>query len=398
MLLVNQVPALSLRFMAPHLGAWIVEADLDLGSDQALPTGKVSVTVGTSTLVGTIDPDATGRFGEKAKARVVAGGNGWRTPPRKQNLHNDAGAGVTSADVLASTAPQVGETGVDNAVVSYGPDFDLIDTRPASQIFDGRLWHVDAQGLTQAGLDWPSLPLGKDVDVLDFDPKAQRAAFASDELVWPGTMVSGDARFSDFTVRSVDQSFTAEGGSRGFMYLGPELDELLDAFVEGFGDPHFVSAFEYRVVQQGSDGRLQLQAVNKSSGIPDSLLVPVWPGVPGVTAKHKPGSTVHVIFVENDRTKPRIVHFDGSSPLELHFDAATLIQLGANAVHHAAFGEVTDANFSALKTFAIALNAYAVAIQAVADPTNAATPTLTAAAAAFEAALEPTAALKTEVE
>ncbi len=71
----------------------------------------------------------------------------------------------------------------------------------------------------------------------------------------------------------------------------------------------------------------------------------------------------------------------------------TSIQIGANAVKPATFGDVNDTNWTANKVLALAMNVfagavstYAAAVQAIADPTNAATPTLTGAATTLQGA------------
>jgi hypothetical protein len=71
-----------------------------------------------------------------------------------------------------------------------------------------------------------------------------------------------------------------------------------------------------------TDGRVDLQAVNKASGVPDLRYVSAWPGVAGAHAKLAPGAEVLVEFIEGDRAQPILTGFGGKQapgfvPVEL---------------------------------------------------------------------------------
>lgn len=327
-MMLGAVPVLAIRLLIPWIGAWVAECDLDLGADDTLPSGAQVLIVGSTMLQGTVDPRGTARFGEKATARVVAGAGAWDTIIRAEHFHNDAGAGVSSSVVTTATASAIGETIVDGDPLAYGSEF-FRGAGRASAVLDGRPWYVDSEGVTHVA-EWPALSLGSDVDVLTYDPQRRRAELASDEIVWPGTSIA-DSRFGTFIVRDVEQSFT-RSGSRCIVWhassASSRLGAALGAIVRAEAGPEWLRVCHYRIVSQGVDGRIKLQAVRKVAGLPDTLPLTVWPGMSGLKAKHKPGTEVGVIFLNGDRTQPRVVSFDGRPPLELSIDALIDIKLG----------------------------------------------------------------------
>lgn len=351
MIRIGNIDARQVRICIPSIGAWLVDVDVDIPSDQPIPTGKQTLTIGTAQLQGTVIDEGTGRFGESARVRLLGGAAAWGTVLEKgAHWHNDAPAGVLSSVVTQAVAAAIGETVNDSSPISYGVDFERVGGLPASSVLEGRIWRVDADGITQIS-PWPSLTMGADASVLFYSETDRVADMAADEIVWPGTILE-DARFGPVTVCEVDQAFTAKG-SRVTAYCASSLaDRFGDAFaaVAGLNDPAFERIYWYRVSTQGTDGRLRLQAMTKASGIPDTLPLRVWPGIPGASAKYKLGSQVAVYFLNGDRTQPRVFSFDGTSPVELTLDAETKIILGKNASDFVALEAKVKANFDAFNT------------------------------------------------
>ncbi len=398
---LGSIPVLEVRVVASWTGPWIADCDLDLAHDAPMPTGLQSLTIGSTTLVGTIEAKASGPFGDKARARLVAGGGGWSTVLKPIHLHNDAAGGIPSTQALAAVASQIGETVVDSTPVTYVTDWEFFGG-PAVGALEGRQWYVDANGVTQVAA-WPTLARGSDVDVLMYDPETRRAELAADELVWPGTTIT-DLRFGTITVRDVDQRFTAAGSRVTVWHSstpGSRFNSLLQS-IASLGGQQWLRVYRYRIVNQGTDGRLQLQAVNRTIGIPDTLPLSVWPGIPGVTAKFALGaglgSMVSVVFLDGDKTLPRVVNFDGTPPSELHFDASTLLQFGAGAISPAAKGDLNDSNFIAAKTFASAVGVVLASLIPASGVTAGQLTTFAAALSAFLLAIAPTAATKVTVQ
>jgi len=344
--------------MVPNIGAWLVDVDVDIPSDQPVPTGAQTLTIGTAHLQGTAVDEGSGRFGESVRVRVLGGKGAWGTVLEKgAHWHNDAPAGVLSSVVTQAVASAIGETVNDSSPISYGVDFERVGGLPASSVLEGRAWHVDADGITQIS-SWPTLKMGSDADVLFYSETDRVAEMTADEIVWPGTILE-DARFGPVTVCEVDQTFTAKG-SRVTAYCANFLTDRFGGVmsaIAGLNDPAFERIYWYRVSTQGPDGRLRLQAMTKASGIPDTLPLRVWPGIPGFSAKYKLGSEVAVYFLNGDRTQPRVFSFDGQSPLELTIDATTKVKLGANAADGAALGTPFSDLVTGLRAFAVSCHA-----------------------------------------
>ena len=356
-LAVAGVTALKIDLLAPAIGVWQARADLDLPSTQPMPSGAVTVTIGSASLKGTIDPTASGRFGEKAKVRVMGGADGWSKPAKVQHFKSDAG--LKSSAVISATAAAVGETvNEPNPLPLSSADFvrmvgDLA-TEPASRVLRGRVWYVDADGVTQVvdarAMSKPSA----DVDILAWDPEQRCATLSADTIVWPGTVLT-DPRFDTVTIRDVVQTFST-AGSRVQAFCasteGTRLVTALTTMVEELGQLSRLRSYEYRVTKQNSDGRLFLQAVRKAAGVPDLLPIPVWASSPGDTSKFTPGTGVMVILSDGDGRWPRVFATDGTVPIERHIDATTLIELGAGAPAYAARGDALESIYQALLTFA----------------------------------------------
>jgi hypothetical protein len=114
-----------------YTGPWILDVELNADdvSQLGMPSGRCTVLFGGVPMVGTIDPSSSGTWGPTAKARVVAGGNGWSTTPPAQDWHADNG--VLSTTVYEATAGVVGETLVDLVPSVLGVDFVRAGNPPA---------------------------------------------------------------------------------------------------------------------------------------------------------------------------------------------------------------------------------------------------------------------------
>lgn len=339
---VGKTNAVALRLLIPAIGAWVLTADLDLPASQPLPTGKVVVTIGQETLLGTVDDRATGRFGEKAKVRVIAGAGKWESDAKPQDFHNDAG--VTSSLVLSATASAIGEVLVEDSPISYGtPDY-MRTSGPARRVLDGRVWYLDAMGVTHVVVSRPTSPPSKDVEILSWDADQRVAILSTDTVVWPGTVLT-DPRFDTVTVRDVEQVFSAQSSRVNAWCAKTEGTRLLTAFrtmIEELGGLAAMRCYQYRIQQENSDGRLFLQAVRRAAGVPDALPLSIYPGMAGDTADHKPGSLCIVHFMEGDLKRPVVLGVDGTEPTErrIYSNVVKIGDASAQAV-------VTKADFNA---------------------------------------------------
>ncbi len=210
MILLNALRGVKAVILIPKSGAWFADVDVDLDLVPVMPTGPAVLTVGIGILRGTIDDRASGRFGTKAKIRLV-GGVGWDHPVPALHLHNDAG--VLSTAVYAVTAASV----LEPPVVELGPPrllgVDYVRTQgPASRVFAGVDWWVDILGITHTGIR-PPLPAPPPnlIDILEWHPTSKVAVIASDILIQPGMVLTDPIRFGVATVEDVEHTFDEDG-------------------------------------------------------------------------------------------------------------------------------------------------------------------------------------------
>lgn len=321
-ILIGALSAVSARVWMPWERVWFVDVDFDLADVPVMPSGRTAVKIGQSLLNGTIDPAGSGKFGPKARARVVAGAGAWGSEVPEQHWHSDGG--VLSTAVLSATAAAVGEVLVDGQPTRWGVDYDR-SKGPARRVLDGLPWYVDTSGTTIVG-PRPPLPMASTVDVLSYDPSTHVAELASDELVLPGTILV-DTRFGSLTIRDVEQTFGPDG-ARAQAWCGEseasQLASLLRTLVREEAGVVWLRTYRYTVVAQNPvDGRVTLQA--KSPGVPDNIFIETWFGLPGVSVKVEPGTEVLLEFLEGDPKLPIVRDFKpGSTPLELTFSALKL--------------------------------------------------------------------------
>lgn len=171
----------TLRLMAPKTGPWL--ADVELEGTPVAPSGAVELVAGTSTLVGTVAPEASSRYLTRVKVRVIAGAAGWRKILPARAYHNDVATGVSAKSVLDSTAAACGET-LTGAYPAgqLGADFARV-VGPASRTI-GRIapaWWVGYDGLTRMVARDASAPTAP-IELKDFDPHSRVADLEIAEL------------------------------------------------------------------------------------------------------------------------------------------------------------------------------------------------------------------------
>lgn len=327
MITIGTTQVQSARLIVPWVGAWICDLSYDLPGESGLPSGRVTLKFSDTVLVGTVDPRRTGKIGTKASVRVVAGAGAWDSLVPPKHWHNDAG--VSSSIVLATTAGEVGETIADGSPSRLGVDF-ARTAGPASSVFGGAWW-VDFAGVTHTG-NRPAMTASP--DVLNWDPVSNVVELVSDVPLAPGFIVT-DSRFGSLTVRDIEQSWESSAGRvRAWCGDAPagggKLASALKSIARVGANVDFLKSYRYRVVLQGIDGRLTLQAVSPTlAGIPDQIAISVWPGMTGLSAKVLPGTIAILQFLEGDPSRPVVTGFEESTPLELDFAAALAINLKA---------------------------------------------------------------------
>lgn len=344
---LNGVRVLRVRLVTCSRGPWFADLDLDPSSDPVsladVPSGQAVLTISPTGLApivlrGTIEADAAGRFVSSVPVRLVAGGGGWSGVVPAEHFHSDGG--ISSVTVEQATAAVIGETVVDASPVSLGLDWDRLEG-PARRVFGDRDWYVDAAGVTQVA-SRPTATPDASVQLLEWHPIEQHGIVAADALVLPGTVLT-DPRFDGpITVRDVSQTFTPQG-SRAEVWCGGvaggRLLPLLTNLVRELGGVQNLKTFAYRIVSQGSDGRLTLQPVPNPDGSPSDapILDPVsvWPGMAGLSAEYALSSQVLVTLVGGNPGLPVVVGFDGGPgstlPLSVTLDATGTVHVGPGA-------------------------------------------------------------------
>lgn len=348
-MLINGLSATTVRLMIPYLGVWTADVDFDLEAVPVPPVGPAVLTIGTTILTGFVDPDGSGIFGAKGRARIIGGFGGWHRQLPAQHFTNDAG--VLSTAVLTVTAALVGEK-VAQAIPQFlGTHYSRV-AGPASRVLAGLDWYVDTlTGITMVSPRLP-IPVRPDtVEILEWDALEQRATIATDEVLKPGSVLV-DVRFGTAQVRDVEQVFD-ESGARATAMCRPtglDIGGLLTSFAKEAVRPEYQQHHTYRVVLEGPDSRLVLQAVKLLGPVPDMLPITMCMGVPGFDAKLLPGSEVFVAFADGDPSKPLVMGFSkGAPPLEVSLNAIR-IALGAVAIDPVAKAPATQVQIGLIVT------------------------------------------------
>lgn len=314
----HRVRALSLR-VAP-VGPWVAEVDL---TEPAALSGKVVLSVGSTTLAGTVVAQQAGTFALQTSVRIVGGAASWGRFPTARGYHNDAGI---KASLLAQDAARdVGETlGTFNPTVErVGVDYARSELKAASTVLEyaagGAPWWVDYAGITHVGTR-PTAELAASSYVLQFYNARERVAqLAIDDItqLQVGSILQ-DERLDnvqivhDFEVTTRDNSpLRASVWFGGLPTEASRLAGLLRSIIAHAVSGELNGVYRYRVVTMNGDGRCDLQSVRKQTGLPDLRSVAQWPGLPGSYPTLALGTEVLVQFVDSDPAQPLITSYVG---------------------------------------------------------------------------------------
>ncbi len=315
----------------PWVGPWIADYLL---LDETPVSGAVTLVAGDLTLQGTVKPDDSGTHLRRASGRIVAGAGGWATTLVPQGYHNDAGvkAALVADDAARAAGETLDLTDFAPLVTSLGANY-VRAIGPASRALEDAIggvpWWVDAAGVTHVK-PRPTPEASPDLyDILEYDPHRRLATISVDDIstIGVGSILTKELD-SPQTVRDLTVKISREGlmleawcgsGDGRSRAAG-----LLDAIAKRATDDQIHGLWRYRVVRVVAN-RLELQAVRQSAGLPDLILVSMWPGAPGIHGDPEPGSECVVQFIEGDRTQPIVTHFvgkDGASFIPVALELA----------------------------------------------------------------------------
>jgi hypothetical protein len=330
---INGQPVVRLLVNVPNKGPWYADCDVPL--DVRL-TGRVTIKVGTLTLVGTVVLEQSGSFQKTNLLRVRAGGGGWGRNLAARGYHNDAG--VSAALVAADAAHGAGETlGTFEPVTArLGNDY-VRNWGPASRALedaagDGVAWWVDYAGVTHVGPRPEREPVAGSYTVLTYNPRERSVVLSvldpalvtighviTQGLDEPGVVRELQLSVAPNEVRMLAWLGGAEGASGRLTGLVRSIVERVASEAALFG------CYRYRVIRMapGPERRVELQPVSSKLGLPELSPVSQWPGVPGMRADLDVGAEVLVQFADGDREHPVVTHYAG--PNGIGFVPVTLV-------------------------------------------------------------------------
>lgn len=331
----------------PNKGPWYAECDVPV---EAKLAGRVTIKLGNLELIGTVVTEQSGTFGQTNCLRVVAGGAGWGRELAARAYHNDAG--VKAAAVAADAARECGETLGDFIPASerLGPDY-VRNTGHAARTLEaaagaGVVWWVDYAGVTHAG---PRAPLGvpsSAYHVIAYNPRERTVLLGvKDPAAVPMGSIISEHLDEPGTVRDL-QLWADKDELRMLAWLGGgdassgRLTGLVRDIVERATDGRLYGCYRYRLVSMAAGGRFELQAVRRSTGLPDLSPVSAWPGIPGAYPNLTPGAEVLVQFIDGDRAFPVVTHFAGKD--EAGFVPVSLVLGGSEGAPAARQGDTVD--------------------------------------------------------
>jgi hypothetical protein len=302
----------------PNVGPWRAECEFVEAPELA---GAVTIKLGTLELRGTVEPQLEGSFALRGRAVIVAGAGGWGHAVTAQGYHNDArikarlvaeDAARAVGEVIGTFVPANERIGVDY-VRQAGPAARALEDAIGLEV----AWWVDYAGLTNVG-PRPAVSIADSAyTVLAFDPSARIVTLAVDD---PGAVGIGSLLSTrldvpqvvrEFELRITTDEIRVKAWTGGTETSRSRVAALMRSIARRATDAELHGVYQYRVVRMATDGRVELQAVRRSVGLPDLLPVRMWPGVAGAHAELEPSAEVLVSFIEGDRTRPIISHFTG---------------------------------------------------------------------------------------
>jgi len=304
---VNGQAIVSGQLLIPLVGMWT--ADLVLAGSGTL-SGACTVTIGNLTLQGTVY--RSDQYGGQTRARLVAGGGGWRGLLTSQGY---GGGSVKLSTVLSDAASLAGE----KVNVPNDTNVGTAWVRPAAEASDilwqcvaqGLIpaWYVDATGTTQAA-SWPASTISTAFTVIDQKPDEGLVVIATEDYAsWmPGCSFSAPQLNTTQTSAGVHYVWDGEGKFR-FEVLTGMIDRFLgsvQAIVARQVNPtRWFGRYAYKI-SNPSTTTIDGDPVNTKTGMPSLQGIPLTGWSVG-TYTPPDGGTAHVMFVDGEPSQPTCV-------------------------------------------------------------------------------------------
>lgn len=360
----------SARVHVPGVGVWYAEIELEGGD---VPTGRQTLALGDLRLAGTVDTTRSGANASVASCVLVAGAGGWSRELAPRSYHSDAGLRIST--IAGDAAREAGETLGAVRVPSDALGADYVRSRaPASvtiaDVAAGVPWWVDFDGVTRIEARAEAAADPGTYEVIEVDVAERLVTLAVDDLTRVGIgSVLSERLDEPLTVRAFEVEIEAAGTVQVRAWCGTpaasgsRLARALRSFVDHASSHRLLGVWAYEVVRQNVDGRLEVQSVERSAGLPDLGPVRVWPGIAGASCTVGAGAQVLVEFIDGDRRRPFVRGFapvggSGHVPEEVVLDASgssASVVLGAGATKTLAYATDVAQAFQAVQT---TLNAF----------------------------------------
>jgi hypothetical protein len=314
---LNGYAVAGLTLQAAEQGPWWAEVDLENVAEKLTNGPGAKLVINGLTLSCALE--GVGTHGQAKSCRAVAGGGGWGKQIAKHGYSNDAA--VKARTVADDAARAAGET-----IGTFEPGADRLTAKYVRQAgaasialedaAGGSIWWVDYAGKTNVAKERPTAAAkASDYEVLAYNPRTQVVELGVTGLtVGVGSVIS-ERLDAPATIRAVTLKLTGRKLTMTAVCGEPRttnaIEVLLKRIVERIMNGRLFGKYRYRVVSMTADGRVNVQAVAKSAGVPDLLRVEQWPGVAGAHATLTNGAIIAVEFLEGRRDLPIVCGYAG---------------------------------------------------------------------------------------
>ncbi len=316
----------ALALTVPRIGPW--HADVSLTPNGTQPSGKVTLSVFGVEYKGAVLRSGVTKALPFARIIGGAGGLGTVLPPK---TYQGTDVKLPLSEILQGVKESLSPTSDTAALAKRLPFWVRVEGTAGESLASVLslagipCWRVLRDGTVWVGSEsWPASGL-TDVTLLERDPHLGRYDFYAEKpAVFPGETWDGHR------VSVVEHRFTADSLVTS-VWVEPEgaageTDRVkagLEAFVRKFTAPmKYARRYECRVVAQNADLTLELAPDDPEIGTLSNI--PIYYGLPGVTAKVPSGARCLLEFLGGSPDKPAVTGWRVGTTTELDFGAAAI--------------------------------------------------------------------------